>query len=312
MSRLTALLALVFLVGCKDTDADGLSDHQETKLGTSPTSWDSDGDGVSDYREVEILLSNPNNPDTDGDKNLDGDEDEAGTDLNDPNDYIYKAGWPFYPRKDDIANPGWTGGHGIGNVLPRFDNPDGSFGWVDQFGDTVDIYDFAYTGKPIILDLSEYRCYYCHELAKMLAGKPSVFTDADDDGYPKTYEDYFNMSDNDPNQHPSTSQAGAPMPQWDTIIPQMIANGDVYWITAIDGDYSDYHRTAAQAAGDWVDTFPDDQIPVLIDADQNLFKWERAQGVPSVYLINEDMTVATNDGDEFAAFAKLLEITGTP
>lgn len=312
MPRVTIVAVLAFLVGCKDTDADGLTDHQEKKLGTNPTSWDSDGDGVSDLRETETLLSNPNNPDSDGDLNLDADEDEAGTDLNDPNDYIYKGGWPFYPRKDDIANPGWNGGHGKGNVVPRFDNEDGSFGWVDQFGDQVDLYDFAYTGKPIILDLSEYRCYYCHELAKLLEGKTSVFTDADNDGYDQSYEDYFNMSDNDPNEHPSISQAGDPSPQWDELLPAMLANGDFYWITAIDGDYSDYHRSAADAAADWVDTFPNEKIPVLIDANQHLNGWMRGSGVPWVYLLNEDMTILTNSGNQADAFPKLLELTGTP
>lgn len=66
-----------------DTDADGLTDVQETKLGTDPANPDSDGDGLADGPEQEIG-ANALLPDTDGDGFSDNDEAEAGTSPRDP------------------------------------------------------------------------------------------------------------------------------------------------------------------------------------------------------------------------------------
>lgn len=57
-----------------DTDSDGLTDAEETELGTNPKSADSDNDALSDREEVKVYKSNPLNPDTDGDSYLDGHE----------------------------------------------------------------------------------------------------------------------------------------------------------------------------------------------------------------------------------------------
>lgn len=50
-----------------DTDQDGLSNAQETVLGTDPNNPDTDGDGLKDGDEVLIYSTNPRNPDSDGD-----------------------------------------------------------------------------------------------------------------------------------------------------------------------------------------------------------------------------------------------------
>jgi serine/threonine protein kinase len=50
-----------------DTDQDGLSNAQETVLGTDPNMADTDGDGLKDGDEVLIYSTNPRNPDSDGD-----------------------------------------------------------------------------------------------------------------------------------------------------------------------------------------------------------------------------------------------------
>jgi hypothetical protein len=67
-----------------DTDHDGLSDAQETQLGTSITSSDTDADGLFDREEVEVYKTNPLNPDTDGDGYLDGAEVKSGYNPNGP------------------------------------------------------------------------------------------------------------------------------------------------------------------------------------------------------------------------------------
>lgn len=63
----------------KDSDADGLLDLDEKKLGTNPKKADSDNDGLNDYEEVNVYGTDPLNPDTDKDGAKDGDEVKCGT-----------------------------------------------------------------------------------------------------------------------------------------------------------------------------------------------------------------------------------------
>src|SRR5204862_339878 len=50
---------------CADTDGDGLSDAQETTLGTNPNDADTDDDGLSDGNEVNVRLTDPLKRDSD-------------------------------------------------------------------------------------------------------------------------------------------------------------------------------------------------------------------------------------------------------
>lgn len=67
-----------------DADHDGLTDAEETALGTNNNSVDSDFDGLFDYEEVKVYLTNPNNADTDGDGFVDGMELRNGYNPNGP------------------------------------------------------------------------------------------------------------------------------------------------------------------------------------------------------------------------------------
>ncbi|MFA5020477.1 MAG: hypothetical protein WC517_00200 [Patescibacteria group bacterium] len=57
-----------------DSDGDGLTDSEETALGTDPQKADTDSDGLTDWAEIKIYKSDPLNPDTDGDTYKDGAE----------------------------------------------------------------------------------------------------------------------------------------------------------------------------------------------------------------------------------------------
>ena len=65
-----------FLVsgGPKDSDADGLTDEEEAKLGTNPLDPDTDHDQLGDFDEVRKYHTDPLNPDTDFDALKDGAE----------------------------------------------------------------------------------------------------------------------------------------------------------------------------------------------------------------------------------------------
>lgn len=57
-----------------DTDQDGLTDAEETRLGMNINSVDTDDDGLFDRQEVETYKTDPLNADTDGDGYSDGEE----------------------------------------------------------------------------------------------------------------------------------------------------------------------------------------------------------------------------------------------
>ncbi len=63
-----------------DTDRDGLNDEEENLYGTNIERVDTDLDGLTDRDEVKVFKTDPNNPDSDGDSYLDGNEVRAGYD----------------------------------------------------------------------------------------------------------------------------------------------------------------------------------------------------------------------------------------
>lgn len=63
-----------------DTDRDGLDDDEEKLYGTNLDRVDTDLDGLTDRDEVKVFKTDPNNPDSDGDTFLDGNEVRAGYD----------------------------------------------------------------------------------------------------------------------------------------------------------------------------------------------------------------------------------------
>ncbi len=76
-----------------DTDGDGRGDGEEVYLSTdprvaddAPNRADGDADGLYDDDEAEVYGTDPDNPDTDGDGQSDGQEVFDGTDPNDPDD----------------------------------------------------------------------------------------------------------------------------------------------------------------------------------------------------------------------------------
>jgi thiol-disulfide isomerase/thioredoxin len=168
---------------------------------------------------------------------------------------IYAGGWPYNPDKDEIEDPGWSeDGAKKGAALPRF-------AMMDQWGDTVDIYDFANQGKPILFDISTMWCPPCNDLAAWLDYDPEV-------NLGETYEP----------------------------IREAVENGDIYWITALSED-KQYNPPDLEDLEKWYGWYPTEEILILADNEPNesgytnLMLWADLMYFPSVMFINEDMVV---------------------
>lgn len=256
-----------------DTDDDGIDDGEEIANGTDPTVADSDGDGLTDGEEA-TAGSDPLTVDSDGDGYSDYAEVNSGHNPMDAADVLYLGGWPFYQDKDSMADPGWTGTKAKeGSMLPRFQ-------WYDQFGELVDIYDFAYQGKPIVLDTSTVWCGWCREMAAWIGGDMSEAQEYTDEGY--TWEAYYSSE------------------SWYDLIPQLVQNGDIYWITAIT-ENNNGGTPKQKDVENWAADFPNDRVPVLLDDSdtQDLETWIPLTGFPTLLLLDETMTFTVANKNDY-------------
>ncbi len=261
-----------------DSDGDGLTDAEEAVIGTDPLQADSDGDTYTDYEEQ-----------------------LEGTDPLDPESRIYTGYWPYHPKKDFIENPGWVqpcpGGMGCecetdadcntgfckdfpkadycspvpGMIIPRFIG-------TDQYGETVELYDYAHDGKLIVLDMSTGWCAPCKELANWL------------------------LTDN---------QDITEIPKWKPeyqVIRELVSSGKIHWVTIL---YENAEHGPADAAivKAWGEAYPHEGIPVLADAKKELHTWLKPSGIPNLHILGENMGLMTYDNRGIeAAFDLLLEI----
>lgn len=172
-----------------DTDKDGLTDKQETALGTDPTKADTDGDGINDKVEVGANVSTPLDTDGDGKINaLDTDDDNdgvltkyenynGGTPENDDTD---GDGKPDYLDEDDdldgIATKSENADpNGDGDPSDAKDSDgDGIPDYLDNYDDTSNNQD---TDKDGLTDAQE-----------ALIGTDPNKADSDGDGVPDKVE----------------------------------------------------------------------------------------------------------------------------
>lgn len=252
------------LVACKsDKDGDGLTKGEEKDLGSDPELADSDGDGIDDGEEVELGID-PTSDDSDGDGYLDPWEIEEGTDPADENSKIYQNGWPYNPDKDELGGPTIAEAtNAVGEKFARFQ-------FVDQFGETFDLYDFAGHGKPVILDVSAIWCGPCNGLSSWISGVGDSYG--------------FGSS-------------------WPEIQP-MVESGDVLWVTVLGQGNGSAPPTEDELAA-WDESYPAEMVPVIGD-DGSLWPKYIIYGWPSVYFLDEDLVIqAKPDGTGTGHYAAL-------
>lgn len=235
-----------------DSDGDGLTDTEEADAGTDPATADSDGDTITDAEELDMGID-PLSTDSDGDGYDDEDEIAEGSDPADAESKIYTGGWPYNPNKDDITDPGWDSDPDEGQTLPHFE-------MVDQFGEMVDIYDFAQPGKFMILDVSARWCSYCQEMAKWMDGESNF------------YGQYYGDE------------------EWYSDVADAVDNGDIYWVTVLVENMRGGPPDVSTVES-WYGDYPDPLIPVLADEDQAMIDYlgRDLYGYPTLFLVDENM-----------------------
>ena len=142
----------------------------------------------------------------------------------------------------------------------------------DQFGEEVDLYDFAHQGKPMIIDLSGAWCYWCNESAKLIEGTPSAL-----DGY-----GYEGLKD-------------------------IVGDGTIYWITILDANARGGGATEGTVAS-WYADYPLEVVPVLADQEMESTGWISPSGYPTMMFVDENMVVTTfRKNDYTKAFDAALD-----
>lgn len=144
---MSGFFGILWVIACAvDADGDWFPASEEAAVGTDDRLADTDGDGLDDLTEVRWTFTDPLAADSDGDGDGDGFEVDYGLDPLNPASHKYLGPWPMALAtvKDAIIPPPSGTRMAVGNVMPRFM-------LAGPLGETVDAYDFARHGKPLLL-----------------------------------------------------------------------------------------------------------------------------------------------------------------
>jgi len=142
---------------------------------------------------------------------------------------------------------------GEGTIFPRYK-------LMDQYGEVVDIYDFAGHNKMIIVEFSTSWCQPCRDFSAWLA-----FDDMDVISHQFWKEEY-------------------------AIIKRLIKEEKVYFINI---QIQDKYKNPSSLASveDWVYDYPDETIPVFSDSNYEVRNWARITAYPTMIVLNDKMEI---------------------
>jgi hypothetical protein len=240
-----------------DTEDDGEEDETEGDT-TDGGPVDSDQDGLTDEEEAEIG-TDPLKKDTDADNYWDLWEINEGTDPLDVDSRIYTGYWPYNPDKDSLEQGSWaTASKQVGTPFPRAE-------FLDHHGDMVDLYDFTnFTVNAnmepawFIFDLSAQWCGPCHNVANWIAGVDSPDTSWIQMLYPTVREKVHGLR--------------------------------IWWITFIVENAQGGPPTASDATT-WYGAHHDNYIPIMVDAEQQMWPNYGSNAFPHFFLLDPLMRI---------------------
>ena len=204
----------------------------------------------------------------------------------DPINVEYFGGWPINLNKSEIKDPGpidcsgdlksdtcscikdeecysgkcfnspRVGGYCLqmpGAVLPQFK-------LMDQFGEEVNLYDFAGHGKFIVIEMSTSWCAPCQQLAAWITDNDLSVTSH------KWWRKEYN------------------------IIRNLIADKKIFFINI---QTQDVYKTPAsiESLEDWYNMYTDEHVPILADSKYEVRDWVRPTGYPTIIVLNDKMEV---------------------
>jgi len=159
-----------------------------------------------------------------------------------------------------------------GDILPRFEG-------LDQFGESVDIYDFANQGKILMIELSAGWCSPCNDLSAWLTTNDSKIKEN------RWWKDQY-------------------LP-----IRDMVENGKVQLINIMYEGPIKKTTVTPNDVIDWYKKYPDPNVPILADEYKFMHSWVKPTGLPCIFLVDENMRLInyTNRGlnDAFIYLTKL-------
>lgn len=205
--------------------------------------------------------------------------------------FTYAGGWPVNPKSDTIEDPGFDlpcpGPTGceclsnadcfnqncrahpkgnycvpkVGDLIPRFEA-------IDQFGESVDLYDFAHQGKMTLIELSSAWCSPCKDLAAWLTTNDSKIM-----------------------KNPWWKEQYQP-------IRELIESGKVQLINIM---FEGNEKKITANFEDillWYTNYPDQNVPILLDEYRIMHSWVKPTGLPCIFLLDENMRLInyTNRG----------------
>tara|TARA_Y100001970_G_scaffold273445_1_gene371686 strand:+ start:81 stop:884 length:804 start_codon:yes stop_codon:yes gene_type:complete len=236
-----------------------------------------------------FLLSVVFSIDTDGDGYSDQIELDLGMDPNNIESRYYYGYWPFNPNKEKIkgdeipincplntgcrcqSNDDCINGNCQRSVrgeyycTPQVGDTFPHFIAVDQYGESVDIYDFAMQGKLIAVEFGAAWCPPCKDLSNWLSTGDNSITN--NRWWKKEY----------------------------AIIKDKINDGEIIFITILfQNELKD--NASYDTVMNWHEKYPNSKIPILADEYSDIHQWIKPTGYPCVNLLDENMKLLNFTG----------------